>query len=237
MSNHLLALNAKDMLGALERLYFRHPPSRGVLSRVDARVKLVATLAVVIALTAVTSWKLLLGAVCALTAAAALSGVPLRTFAGRVFLVVPLFTVVIITPSVFNFITPGDPILCIGAWAVTREGLTLAATFTLRVVAALSAVTLLVMTTPWHRLLGALRLPGLPGFFTLVLLMTYRYIHLLLTWAVELVQGVASRSCGALPPGRARAVVARHILSIFLLSRRLSDDVYDAMRSRGWRSI
>jgi cobalt ECF transporter T component CbiQ len=172
-----------------------------------------------------------------LIALAGASRVPIKRYLARVFLIVPFFTALIIIPALFSGITPGEGLLRIGPWTITREGLYFGATFTLRVSAALCALQLLVMTTPWHILIRAFGATGFPRMFTLLLLLTYRYIHVMITGAIEIMHGVTSRTCSFLAAARIRRITAGSLVSLFLTSRRISDEVYDAMRSRGWRTL
>jgi cobalt/nickel transport system permease protein len=232
-----LRATVRDLLAAAETLYFVQPPARGHLARAGARVKALLALALIVIISVTTSPAALSVVTALLIATAAASGVGMRKFLARVFLVAPLFTAIITLPALFSGITPGEEALRVGPWIVTREGLRLAAMLTLRVSAALCALQLLVMTTPWHTLIRAFDAPGLPRTFTLLLLLTYRYIHVMITGALERMHGVTSRMGSAASPAMMRKVMAANMLSLFLTSRRVSDEVYDAMRSRGWRTL
>jgi len=200
-------------------------------------VKAALALAFVVAVTFVTSPSILLAAVLLLILGAAVSGVPMAKYLARVFLVAPLFTAVVMVPALFSGITPGHALVHLGPWALTREGLYFGAAFTLRMSAALCALQLLVMTTPWHALIKALAVPGPLGTVTLLMLLTYRYIHVLITSAIEGTYGIAARTVGTLRPGQARTLLAGHILSLFVTSRAMAAEVHDAMKSRGYRAL
>ena len=63
---------------------------------------------------------------------------------------------------------------------LTRQGLMAAAIITIRVAISISLVMLVTLTTPWARLLSALRALGVPRMFVLVIGMAYRYLFVLL---------------------------------------------------------
>ena len=73
----------------------------------------------------------------------------------------------------------------------------------------ISLVVLLTLTTPWVRLLAALRSLGVPRIFVLIIGMAYRYIFLLLGSVTDMYEARKARTVG--PPkhdSAARAFVA-----------------------------
>src|SRR4029077_4380404 len=96
-----------------------------------------------------------------------------------------IFTGIVVLPATLNVITPGTIVVPLGTWfghevGLTSEGLHGAAIIIVRVAVSISLVVLLTLTTPWAKLLAALRALLVPKMFILVLGMTYRYLfHLL----------------------------------------------------------
>ncbi len=133
----------------------------GLLQRLDARVKLVTLLGL-----------LVVTAFAALDPdarrdvrrhARARGGEPAVAgfFVKRVWLFVPIFTGLVVLPATLNVITPGTIVVPLGTWfghqlGVTSEGLHGAAIIVIRVATSISLVVLLTLTTPWNRLLAAL---------------------------------------------------------------------------------
>jgi cobalt ECF transporter T component CbiQ len=207
----------------------------GLLQSLHPRVRLIGILSLVIAVTL--SHRI--GVVLALFAIAVLLGllskVSLATLATRVWLVVLLFTGVIAIPALF--LTPGDPIIASpdGSLAITRQGLTAALLLIARVETAVTLTTVLVLTTPWMRVLKALRAFYVPREVIMMLAMTHRYIFLLAETAGQMFESRQSRTVGVLDRASQRRVAARTAGVLLSKSVELSNDVFLAMQSRGFR--
>lgn len=104
----------------------------------------------------------------------------------------------------------------------------------LRVETITTLTLLLVLTTPWARLLAALRSLRVPATVVVILGMTYRFLFLLLASARDLFLARRSRAVGPLSPRDGRLLLAR--TTGVLLSRTVdtSQQVYLAMMSRGF---
>ena len=101
------------------------------------------------------------------------------------WLFVPIFTAIVVLPATLSVITPGHIVLSLGTWfgsevGFTSQGITSAGFMIVRVATSISLVELLTLTTPWTRLLAALRVLFVPRIFVLVIGMAYRYIYHLL---------------------------------------------------------
>ena len=205
---------------------------RGLLQALDPRVRVIGLLALVVAVTL--SHKisviatLLLGAI----VLAVLSRVGLVMLAKRVWLVVLAFTGVIALPAVF--VVPGNAIATSGRFVITQEGLRAAGLLVLRVETAVTFTTLLVVCTTWAHVLKALRSLGVPKEAVTMLAMTYRYVFLLVDIATQMFDSRRSRTVGVLPPAEQRRMLARTAGVLLSKSVETSDEVYLAMRSRGF---
>jgi energy-coupling factor transporter transmembrane protein EcfT len=104
-----------------------------------------------------------------------------------------------------------------------------------RVAVSISLVVLLTLTTPWNRLLGALRALFVPRMFVLVLAMCYRYIFHLLNSVTDMYTARKARTVGRqADTGSGRAFVAASAGALFGKAHALSDEVHLAMISRGY---
>lgn len=223
--------------GAFERSLYSEEVSerRGALQVLDPRVKVVGLLLLIIASSASRSLAvigvILLGGV----ALALLSRVSPVTLAGRVWAGALLFTGPIALPALF--LTAGERIgqVPLVGWDITRQG-TLAALFLLgRVLTSTTLGTVLILTTPWAQVLKALRVLRVPALFVVILGMTYRYIFLMLQTAQDMFESRRSRAIGNLPGPEQRRVAAASVGVLLGKSFQLSNDVYLAMQSRGFR--
>jgi cobalt/nickel transport system permease protein len=215
----------------------------------DPRLKLVSLLALLLTASLVRH-PLTLAALYLLTLAlAAASRLPTGFFLGRVWLFIPIFTGVVVIPSIFNVVRPGDPLLVLwdfgrevhlGPWslgdtlAITRQGLYGAALLVLRVAVSVSLAVLLAVTTRWSELLKALRVFFVPRVFILILSMTYRYIHLLLGLATDMYMARRSRGGDGVRAAEERRFAAAGMGALLGKSRAMSDGIYSAMVSRGY---
>jgi cobalt/nickel transport system permease protein len=206
----------------------------GPLQRIDARAKLVALLAMLVGGAFVHGPAALLALYATTLILAAVAGVGVRSFVVRVWLAVPLFTALVAIPATLAIVTPGHVVARIGPFAFTEQGLTAAGVIVLRVATSVSLVALVVLTTSWHELVGALRALRVPRAFVLVLAMAYRYIFQLLGIVDDLYVARQARVGRERRPGTARAFVVGSAGALFGKAHALSEDVYDAMVARGY---
>lgn len=222
---------------------------RGLLQNLDPRVKLVTVLFLigvtgfyhhVFTLVCFNLWLFWLAGV---------SGVPLKFFVKRVWVVVLLFTGILVFPALFNFVRPGAPLFVLfhfghpvhlGPWtipaevAVTRQGAEGALLMVLRVGASVSLAALLTFTTRWSTLLKAFQVLRIPGVFLAVLEMAYRYIFLLLQISSEMFVARKSRTVGRTTTGEQRRFIASAIAALWNKAYVTSEEVHAAMLSRGY---
>ena len=175
----------------------------GLLQRVDPRVKLGTVLVLLVAVSLLRDIRVLAVCYAATLPLAAASGLPVAFFLRRVWLFVPVFTGLVVLPATLSVITPGHVVLPLWEHAgatggVTSQGLLAAGLIIVRVATSISLVVLLTLTTPWARLLAALRTLGVPRIFVLIIGMSYRYLFLLLGTVSEMYTARKARSIG--PP-------------------------------------
>jgi cobalt/nickel transport system permease protein len=233
-----------DITGALEQTLFAEEIARqvGLLQSLDPRAKLVGALAVLIAISASHDLIVLLALYLLTLPIASASRVPMGFFLKRVWVFMPFFTGVVALPALFNVFTPGTPVITLidlasprMFLAITQPGIITAAFLLLRVGASVSIAVLLVLTTRWATLLKALRVLRVPQAFVLILGMTYRYIYVLLHAANNFFLARQSRVVGRVSSADNRRWLAASMGALFAKSYALSDDVYLAMQSRGFR--
>jgi cobalt/nickel transport system permease protein len=213
----------------------------GLLQRVDPRVKLVGLLVLLVALGLVHNVVVLVAAYLVTLLLAAASSLPVGFFVKRVWLFVPIFTGIVVLPATLSIITPGDVVLQLWTWhgspeGFTAQGLTSAALVVSRVATSISLVVLVTLTTPWVRLLAALRALGVPRIFVLTIGMAYRYVFLLLGSVTDMYEARKARTVrGQAHDASARAFVAASAGALFGRAHHLSEEVHQAMTARGYR--
>jgi cobalt ECF transporter T component CbiQ len=225
--------------GVLQAALFSGDVARGggLLQRLDARAKVVALIGLLVGVGLVHHVSVLVAAYVATLLLARASALPLGFFVRRVWLFVPIFTGVIVLPATLDVITPGEVVVPLPfGLGITRQGLVAAATITIRVAASISLVLLVTLTTPWGRVLAAVRALGVPRLFVLVLGMAYRYLFVLLASVQDM---YVARRARAIAPERdtrsGRAFVGATAGALFGKAHALADEVHQAMTSRGYR--
>jgi cobalt/nickel transport system permease protein len=206
---------------------------RGLLQKLDPRVRIVGLFALVLAVTLSRRIAVVAALFAAAIVIALLSRVSLLTLVKRVWLIVLGFTGVIAFPALFT--TPGRTVTTVAGLTVTEQGLRTASLLILRVETAATFTTLLILCTPWVQVLKALRALRLPKEVVMMLAMTYRYVFLLVETATQMFESRRSRTVGVLRPGDQRQLAARTAGVLLSKSVALSNDVYSAMQSRGFR--
>ncbi len=221
----------------------------GLLQSLDPRVKLLSILAIVFAIS-VTGDIRLLSAVYLLTLLfARLSQIGIFFFIKRVWLFVPFFAGVIVIPVTLNVFLPGDPLFHImdlspdahlGPYSlpdsiyITEQGVSAAATFTLRVATAVSAVVLLFLSTPQQLLFKSLRSLRVPKVYVLTMAMAYRYIFLFMEMIRDLHIAKKSRTIRSMSLREEQRWVGGRIGYMLIKSLDMSEKVHMAMVSRGY---
>jgi cobalt/nickel transport system permease protein len=208
---------------------------RGLLQSLDPRVRVAGLFALVLAVTLSRRLTVVLALFGMAVIIAVFSRVGIGTLAKRVWLVALAFTGVIALPAIF--ITPGTSIATFagGSLRITAQGVATATLLVARVETAVTFTTLLILCTPWSHVLKALRSFRLPQEAIAMLAMTHRYVFLLVESAGQMFESRQSRTVGRLPGAERRRMTARTAGVLLSKSIDLSNDVYMAMQSRGFR--
>ncbi len=227
--SHLLhalthAMEAEDLAGR-----------DGLLQSLDPRAKLAGCLLLIIAATMLHS---LLGLVLLFALAVALalaSSIPLLRLLKQVWLGVLAFTGVIALPS--PFLVSGKVIATLPLlhWSISEQGLRSAAFLIGRAETAASFAALLVLTTSWPHVMKAMRSLGVPVAVVAVLGMTHRYIFVLMTTAVQMMEARRARQLGPLKPADQRRLIASSAGVLLSKTLAIAGDVHMAMIARGYR--
>jgi cobalt ECF transporter T component CbiQ len=234
--NNVVEHTLRGITETLERALFAEEISAkpGLFQALDPRVKVLAVLALLIAVSFSRN-LFVIAAIYILTLGLALfSSIPADFFIKRVWLALPFFTGMIILPALF--ITPG-PTLVQLPWGlvITSTGAISSLFLLLRVSSSVSLTLLLILTTPWNTVLSALTVLRVPDVFILILGMTYRYIYLLLHTANDMFLSRKSRVVGHMDTSEDRRMLAAISGALLSKSLNMSSEVYLAMQSRGFR--
>jgi cobalt/nickel transport system permease protein len=224
----------------IEQAIFSEENARkdGVLQRRDPRFKLLAFIALIVATAVSRDWQVLLGLYAFTLAAAYFSRIDMALFVKRVWLGIPLFSGIVVLPSIF--LVGHQDLLSFSVGFTTvhihSDALRAAAVFVLRVGASVSLAILLILTTRWADILKSLRVLRVPAVFVIVLSMTYRYVFLLLHTANGMFLARKSRIVARTSGKEERWWVVAAIGVLMNRSFRMSEDVYQAMLARGFQN-
>jgi len=235
--NGAIASTLIGLTRALGRLLVSEQTARrpGLLQAMDPRVRVVGLLALVLAVTLSHRISVIIALFAVAVFLALASHVSLKALSIRVWLVVLFFTGVIALPALF--LTPGEPIFASpgGRPHITAQGLATATLLIARVETAVTLTTLLILTTPWMHILKALRAFRVPREVVMMLAMTHRYIFLLAETAGQMFESRQSRTVGTLDRASQRRMTTRTAGVLLSKTVELSDQVFLAMQSRGFR--
>ncbi len=220
----------------------QHLSLESPIHRLDGRIKLIATLAFVLActLTPPGRWGAFaaLGAVWA--GVTALARVPHRLLLRRGLVALP-FALAALT---LLFTRPGEVwmAMSLGRWElhVTVQGFVAFLSVMLKSWLSVLMALLLTATTSYPALVQALRGIGVPKLLVAIISFMYRYLFVLADEAQRLLQAREARSahrdgCPAGGPILWRARVAGGMVgNLFLRSYERSERIYQAMISRGY---
>ncbi|MBC7765086.1 MAG: cobalt ECF transporter T component CbiQ [Hyphomonadaceae bacterium] len=214
---------------------------KGYLQMIDARVKLVTLLFYMVLCAVTTSAFTLILLAFIVMGFIKLSGLNMKSYLKRVWLIVPLIVFVMSIPATTSFFVKGTPLFYIyQSQDMSRQlyissiGLTMILKMAIRIGVSISFAYLLIMTTRWADITKALSVFRVPPLVITMLHMTYRYIFMLSKIASELMEARFLRMVGHTKNKSNRAFVANSMSFLFIKASYLSDELYDAMRCRGF---
>jgi cobalt/nickel transport system permease protein len=225
-----------EVTHALDQSLFADEISRrpGLLQGVDPRAKIIATLALLLAVGLSRDLWVIAGLYVLAVILAASSLIPMGFFLKRVWIFMPFFTGVIALPALF--LTPGPALVTLPfGWVITRTGALTTLFLLARVSTSVSFGILLVTTTRWNLILKGLSVLLVPEGFILILGMTYRYLYLMLHTLESMLLSRRSRVVGRLSLADERRLLAASAGALLGKSFSLSNEVYLAMQSRGFQ--
>lgn len=212
---------------------------RGFLQARDPRIKFLSVLFFLLAvLFSVTIYSLIaMYAFCLILAVC--SSIRLGFFLKRTWVFIPLFSLCIALPALFNIFTPGEPVVSFRIFnfslSVTRQGIASAGFFFMRVLNSVSLSMLLVLTTRHYVLLRVLRTFKVPQIFVMTVGMCYRYLYLFIEIVQNTYLAIKSRVGYVSSVKSGQRIVAWNIASLWQRSYQINENVYIAMLSRGYR--
>lgn len=203
----------------------RYARNNSLLHRLDARAKLILIIALIILVAQVRHPGIgfILALIGLIIWLCLIARIPLDYLLLRSAVVLP-FSGLATLSTAFSY----D-----GGFTITQAGLHRTAALLLRSWIAVCFMILLINTTPFDRLLKALRSLKVPGIFVLLLSFLYRYLYLL--WdEVERMQRARNLRYFGGRFGKQIPLLGRLAAALFLRSYERAERVQKAMMARGW---
>ena len=160
-----------------------------------------------------------------------------------------LFGFLVVFPSAFNVVTPGELILPVMTLShpyefliyhipkeigLTRQGVDGVMMLCLRMMNSLTISLLVIHTTPFHRIIKALQVFRVPQAFLLIITLSYKYIFIFAKTVEGMYFARKSRLVGMVRDDEARDWVAGRIAHMFRKSMSRYEEVFRAMVARGF---
>ncbi|OIO79882.1 MAG: cobalt ECF transporter T component CbiQ [Candidatus Omnitrophica bacterium CG12_big_fil_rev_8_21_14_0_65_43_15] len=211
---------------------------KGFLQARDARLKMLMVFVLILAALFSKSIVFIAGiyAFCVILALA--SSINIIFFLKRTWFFIPLFSLCIALPALFDIFSPGEKFLSFKVFfvplSITKQGLSSAGIFFARVLTSVSLCVLLSVTTRHYVLLKALRVFRAPQVFVMTLGMCCRYVYLFIEIIQNTYMAIKSRAGGVFGIKNSQGVVAWNIAALWQRSYVMHNRVYEAMLSRGY---
>lgn len=219
----------------------------GLLQKIEPRLKIITIIVLLIVLNVQRSAEGIAIFLFTGFLMSSLSKVPPYFFLKRL-LPAAILTAFIAMPATLNLIVKGEPLIILYRFgrevnigpiglseiAITKQGLASAVTLFLRVVASVSFVFLMTMTTRpniYIRSVSSL----IPGAMGTVVSVGYRYIFFLTRKIEQFTMGFKSRDIATTKTAHGQRWVASRVGFLFSMSMKLSDELGMAMESRGYK--
>jgi cobalt ECF transporter T component CbiQ len=177
------------------------------------------------------------------------SRINLAQFYKKIAVLTFLFGFLVIFPSAFNVVTPGELILPVITLprpyefliyhipeeiGLTRQGVDGVMMLCLRMMNSLAISFLVIHTTPFHRIIKALQVFRVPQALLLVITLSYKYIYIFSKTVEGMYFARKSRLVGMVRDDEARDWVAGRIAHMFRKSMSRYEEVFRAMVARGF---
>ncbi|MGE5629920.1 MAG: cobalt ECF transporter T component CbiQ [Caulobacteraceae bacterium] len=221
---------------------------KGFLQIIDPRVKLLTFILYMIVCSLARGLLTLIFLAFVPLLYAVLSGLNIKDFIRRVWLILPVFVLVLSIPAATSIFIKGKPLFYLyngapadlifitipGKIYFSQEGSAAVVKMAVRIGASISFGYLLIMTTRWTELTKSLGVLKIPFIIITILNMTYKYIFILVRISYEMMEARFLREVGDIDNRKNRGFIANRISFLFIKSSYLSEEIYYAMKSRGY---
>lgn len=218
----------------MDYLFYGQGNLNSLFYRLNARVKVVSLIGFVVLSSTLKSWQVLTAGLLFILLLAGLSRISVLYLAKRLAWVIPFGGVLVI---IFPLVIPGEPLFKIFSLTGSIEGAKQAVVLLLRLLNAVTALSLLTATTRFKDLMIAFEALRAPQIFVLLIEFTVRYISVLTD---EINRMQLARKARGFQEGRSLLhrytfrVTGQLIGTLFIRSFERSERIYNAMLARGY---
>ena len=202
------------------------------LQRMDPRWKLAGLLLAALALTFLRSWEPALAALTAALLLVALARLPLGWYLRRLAMALSMYVLFLIWLP-FD-VKPSHETLDLGFLTLSMTGLLRLAVLSANLVGMVSLMLVMLATTPLHDTFKAARSLHLPRLLVLLLLLTYRYVFLLMEEFARLRTALRVRGFRNRVNLHSYRTIGQVAGTLLVRSHERSERVGQAMRCRGF---
>lgn len=208
---------------------------RGALSRLSPWTKLISLFLLIVLITLLQEPELNAALFAAVLLVYAWAGLPIRKlFAWYLFPAIFVFSLA----GIMMWFQPGTPLFVLwplgGEVALTREGLLLLLTLLLKAFASFTFTLAILMTTRYEHLVTIVE-RILPYPIDQMMLLAYRFVFISLAMIRSMLKALRSRGGGALRGLRMRGTMIPELIAIAILrTLERAERVQRAMRARGY---
>jgi len=223
----------------MENIFIAPSVGQGsMVHKLDSRVKVIALFSFIFLASTMNSLPLLAAAVVFLLTLAGQSRIPVTYFLKRLLWIIPFGGILVL---IFPFITPGVPVFEFKAGFISlvasEEGIRRASTLLLRVLAAVSALSVLTATTGFRELMNAFKELRVPCILVSLIEFTVRYVFVLVDEVQRMRTARKARGFeggSSLLNRYALKTIGQLIGVLFIRSWERGERVYNAMLARGF---
>jgi cobalt/nickel transport system permease protein len=209
----------------------KYSDRNSITHQIDARVKIVCTLAFILLATTFMNVYSLFVSLALLSIIFIFSRVPLTWGYSRALIVVPFAGTFALVKA---FTVPGTTVASWWILTVTVQGLIIGAQLLLRTYVSVFAIVLLTSTTPFPTLLSALQGLRVPSIITSVLSFAYRYVFVFIDEVQRLERAKTARCIESAPNNLRLRATAKTIGLVFIRAYERGERTYRSMVARGF---
>jgi len=206
------------------------------LQKIDPRIKLFSFTFLIITAISSNSIVSLFPLLIILILFSFFSDIPFKFFFFRTSIFIPIFAAIISLPLLF--ITPGNILVSFNLGGffiiITLNGIIKAINFILKIWICVAALTLLILTTSFSKIINALQSFKIPKLFILMIALTYRFIFLFIDEAYRMVLAKEARTIKKQKKIEIMKNIGSIISNLFIRAYERGERVYLAMKSRGY---